>query len=466
MKAVDILIRAVAFVWLAATGRRRHQVAANGGAGERVALVQHVETKPVAVVREVAQVQDHGEAPNATTNAVAFVPDDREAPTRPRLLLGPAVDGGTSWSLASPPGGWRGLVRDLRARAKRGAKAVELKGVGDGDVVEVALEQKGGALVLWASSARIEVAGKRVEVQLEARAAWTEGPARWAARVLPLVTWWLLGEEQGQRPGSVWSWLESVGWRQASVEIAMDFVGWSFAADDHKALVTKLGVRPWVQGGQCRAIEFGQRSRNPVSGALYDKGAALAVLRGDPPAGYIERLRAAGWDGEEALTRLELRLQGKALHLVDGATGEVHDFGRPTTAFDADAIGKLASHALAAVWMADLGRGNATQVRDNPVHPGWQVAREAAAGGCEPIKLTRAAVQAEHASVVTHARARLLRAGVDVGVLLGGEGIAQVGELAHEVLGQELGTVAAVERHTASRARYAELLAEIREVGA
>ena len=463
---LDVVIGAVAFVLVAAVARLRGQKPTQRQA---VALVEHVEQRQDAQRGEVAQVLDHPAPLNATTSQVAFIHDEEGSPTRPRLLVGPVIDGGTSWVLMAPNGGWRGLVRDLRTRAKKGARVVELAGVGGQGIVEVELEQTKGALVLWTSGARIEIAGKRCEAQIEARAAWTEGPARWCSRVLPLVSWWLLGVEQGDEPGSGWAWSRSIGWRQARVEIAMDFVGWPFTADDHKAIVTKMLVQPVTQGGHCRAIEFGRRSGsgssgNPVSGAIYDKGAALAVLRGDPPAGYVERLRAAGWDGEEALTRLELRVQGKALHLVDGSTGEVHDFTDPSTAASGEAIGKLATHALGSVWLADLRRGRAAQVRDNPVHPGWLAARAAASGGCEPVKLTRAVVQAEHKSVVEHARGRLLRAGIDVGVLEGAETAAEAGELALEVLAHQLGTAEARERLGASRARYRELLDAVREV--
>lgn len=463
-RVLDVIAAAVAFMWVRASARLSR---ASRVEVDALAFPASDDRGEVAQVEAVAQVQDHAEAPNATkvsnASGVAFVLDEGQGATRPRVLLGPVIDGGTTWSIDAPAGGWGSLIREIRTRVRRGAKVMELPSPGGGSV-EVSVELARGALVLWSSSARVEVHGKRAEAQIEARAAWTEGPARWCSRVLPLVSLWLLGVEQGEEPGSSWAWLESIGWRQASVEIAMDFTDWKFDADDHKAFVTKLAVKPWVQGGQCRAIEWGARSRNPSSGALYDKGAALAVLRGDAPAGYLEQLRAAGWDHEQTLTRLELRLSGKALKLLDPETGEVFDGTRPWTACDGEAIGRLATYALQAVWMADLRVGGAERARDNPVHPGWLAARAAALGGAEPIRLTRAAVEAEVGSVRAHARARLLRAGVDVGVLDGAKDIDGARRVALAKLAEDMAGGGAIERFGASRARYRELLEQVREV--
>lgn len=266
--------------------------------------------EPIASTKEVAQVQDHVEAPNATSSAspvslvldhveassaspVALVLNEHNASTRPRLLLGPVIDGQTGWSITAPPGGWCPIVRKIRRQlGKKGAKVLELPSPGGGKV-EASVEMEDGNAVLWASDARIEIPGNYANVQILARAAWTEGPARWCARVLPLATLWLLGTVQSEEPdwtlienrepGPSWLWLDSIGWRQANVEIALDFVDWLFDADDHKSLVTKLKKYPIVQGEVCESINWGYRHKNLSSGSLYAKGLLLDVLRGDPP---------------------------------------------------------------------------------------------------------------------------------------------------------------------------------------
>jgi hypothetical protein len=155
-----------------------------------------------SLMKEVAEVRDHVEASNATgvsgPSAVSLVLNEDDGSTRPRLLLGPVIDGQTGWSITAPPGGWCPIVRSIRRQLHSKAKVLELPSPGGGKV-EASVEMNDGKVVLWASNARTEIQGNYAKVQILATAAWTEGPARWCARVLPLVTLWLLGTEQSGR---------------------------------------------------------------------------------------------------------------------------------------------------------------------------------------------------------------------------------------------------------------------------
>lgn len=416
----------------------------------------------VAQAEAVAQPQDH--CPPATRRASVVAPatnPKRDA----RVLLGPRVDGSTSWEIAAPPRGWPpalARMRDLARQGKRSCEAIDQFG----ECVSLGLAWAKGSLIVQTGFVRVNlVANRHVELQVTALAVETEGLVSWTMREVPRWVWWATGLDVAG--SSDWQQLEPrlVGLvEQRRIEICSDLVGlnlehrFSNGRGIEDALICgRSKVAPHVpRPGVRTGYLIGGRRRNEWSAALYRKLLQLAACHGPEKGALLEHFRAAGWDGEEDITRIEMRPDGDALVLVD-AQGEVLVNGkRPLAALHEGVVQALWHHGLGKIWIADLDRG-AVRERDNQVWAPWQVARDAARN-VQPFRARRAARRAQFASVEKHVVERLEQALADIEVLRGTQLFEDVGPVATAEVERALSSPNARDRFTRATARHGDLV--------
>jgi hypothetical protein len=189
----------------------------------------------------------------------------------------------------------------------------------------------------------------------------------------------------------------------------------------------------------------------------------MAAERGPERAALLASMQSLGLQEGEAWTRVELRLWGGALRLVDAETGEaLADASRPLAVLDEQLLAKLWHHHLTTYWIADAS-GGAARMRDNEELEAWTVAREAA-GTVQSFRARRgSAAPAQVGAIRDHARDRLGQVLVDVEVLAGTQLVEGVGPRARAEVEAALADERMVERFMRARAKYGELLASMRE---
>jgi len=367
-----------------------------------------------------AQLGGLGEPP-----AGAAAPHEDPDPSGARPLGGPRIDGGTSWVIMPRPGRDFACWGKLRVLADRGDRAVSWPSVTLDHDVDLVLDRGSpgsGSYVLSTGRVRIEIRRRHAEVQITAEAAEIEGVESWFARELPQAVWLLLGFDIHAEPledRSLAEVLAEYGVEQRRIEICLDVGGWQLTAGDERGLVSLAAkTSSWRNDGELDGFGAGQRSKTPNSLGVYDKLAKLGSQRSPARVALLERWRSEGWDGE-AVTRVELRLWGSALHLVGDDGGQL-DASRPGAALDRELLGRLWVDGLTRHRVVDL-EAPAKRIRDRPDLAIWSRAREAG-GHVESGRLRRDVAARQLAEVRRHALARLGRVGAEVEVLLEGDG--------------------------------------------
>jgi hypothetical protein len=301
------------------------------------------------------------------TGTLEPAPPPLPSPVPPTCIAAVMVDGGTRFALdVDPesfedgssadraPSAFRCLLTDLRLPTTREQ--------------EQAWRAEGGRSAMlplpeptfWARSiaAAVKVTGGRREsitlevpdlvylklnielgtarLQLKARGLWAEGYARMASRWLDLVLWWCTGRR------CTLAQAHSAGWKTTGIEVCSDFVGFDFSEDDRKAFVgfkaSEL-VHQFSRDDSVETINIGTRA-SPVSLCLYDKDVQLVKEKGGDDSTYRAHHLAHGWNGIDPRRRVEFRLNGRALHLLDRDTGEVLDLRNPAVLADRDTLTK------------------------------------------------------------------------------------------------------------------------------
>lgn len=414
--------------------------------------------------RDHAQDQDHGDrstrGPNSADLSHAQSRGLDPGSPRARLMGGPRIDGGTSWAIRAGPMGFR-CWRELVGAAKRGAGSVEWPDPW-GEVVVLALDRGSpgsGAFVLSTGRVRIEIRRRWAEVQITAEAAEVEGVESWYLREMPRATFWLLGAAdcRGSEGSWVAEWVADLGVEQRRIEICLDVAGWQLAPGDERAMVSRSTIHThWRSEDVLDGIDAGQRNATPNSLSVYDKIAKLASQRGPERAALLRRWDDYGRELDEPVTRIELRLAGKALRLLT-EDGEQLDATHPGAALDGELLGLLWSDGLTRHWMADLSAGR-SQVRDNPPMPIWTEAR-AAGGHVEAVRLRRDVAARQLEAIRRHALERLGRVGADVEQLLEGDGS---GAAVIDALDSLISSPGWDRDLARARARFADLLEQAR----
>lgn len=183
-----------------------------------------------------------------------------------------------------------------------------------------------------------------VQVQAKAKALWGNGWERWLLRWAGLVSWWMRDD--------CWT-LDAVDseWRVTGIELCCDFVGLDFHTWDMYAVVapgvpTKevhrtrydLAEDPTTDelaeaiadpdANTVETFNIGRRSSN-VSWCIYDKTTQLGAVKDGDASTYEPMWSALGWDGQEPITRVELRMckRGLVLRSKDGAPDENGEVG-------------------------------------------------------------------------------------------------------------------------------------------
>jgi hypothetical protein len=182
-------------------------------------------------------------------------------------------------------------------------------------------------------------------VQLKAKGLWAHGAGAegyaimagyWLRELLRMFT----GEEMRSARAS--------GWKCTGLEVCRDFTGLELFREDAGNFIGARmngddGERLTVWGGEQIAVEtinVGRRS-SPISLCIYDKLKQIEAAKDGDGSTYAATHRAWGWDGEERITRVEMRFSGPGLIWENKDTGEVLDFSDPATATDQESLREL-----------------------------------------------------------------------------------------------------------------------------
>ncbi len=225
----------------------------------------------------------------------------------------------------------------------------------------------------------INVEAGTCKMQLKARELWALGYERAAALWLARVGYMLTGQ-----------WCElatshDFGWRTTGLEICSDFIGLPLYREDagrfvgaykqgdtHKRIDCFGGV-----GDSAETISIGSRNSD-MQVVLYDKDKQLAQEKGGDDSIYRSTHEAHGWDGEAERTRVEYRLRGRGLQIVDRDTGEMWDFRDPATAAGTEALRYLWAYVSQKKRLVDPEGYEHLPVHRCPTQDRWlQVARVA-----------------------------------------------------------------------------------------
>lgn len=421
----------------------------------------HEEKQRVAQPGTVAQVLDHVPGPARRSEVVAQRDEARRATSR---VVRWGVDGSTCWRITPPPRGWPEVISRLRDAARKGRRAVE---VADhhGEVVTLLLTWEQGRLLASTGMVRVSFRRTYVEIAITSLAVETEGVEAWIRRELPRWVWWSrveLVDDTLEREQLEQSLVDS-GVEMRRIETAADMAGWRIDASLGPAIVARPDVHACRRGEVWTGFDIGRRDSNEASLGIYDKRAKVAAERGPERAALLATMRELGLEDDEAWTRVETRLWGSALVLVDGETDEIiADARRPLAVLDEQLLGKLWAHYLTTYWIADAS-GGAARMRDNPELEAWTVAR-GAAGNVQGFKARRGSGAPTQVSAIReHARDRLGQVLVDVEVLAGTQLVEQVGPRARAEVERALADEKTIERFMRARAKYGELLASMKE---
>ena len=421
----------------------------------------------------VAQGQDHYGAGTRTDQCVADSSQTGRA--RTRVLRGPAIDGGTCWTVRPPPEGWP-IHAALRERVEAGDRTIALADQW-GEVVDLLLDrgEARGEVVLSTWAVRLGIRRRRAELQITADAAEVEGVEEWARRELPRALWWLRGVDASDAVERLLAdptgplEIEGVdlGVSTRRIELATDVAGLPITLEMQHEIVTRSAVHLHQRSaGVVDGLDIGHRSSAKTSLGVYDKLAELARRRRAPAAALAEHWRDAGWNGAEPVTRVEARAWGDGLRL------EGLDLTGPGAPFDSDALGRLWADSLTRHWRAEPAaaaewlrrwrawveggkQGAEPRLRDCDVDQAWAELR--GAGGVRGrVRFTRAAAAAQLEGVRQHQRERLLSSAASIDVLEGeGECFRVLDDVWHD---RERWAARTAE----ARARHADLIRAVR----
>ncbi len=222
-----------------------------------------------------------------------------------------------------------------------------------------------------------------MSIQAKAKALWAHGWTVWCSTFLGLGSWWAGGELHDMGGAA------AAGWRVTGVELCCDFIDVPWRIKDVGRFLTPgrstQGLRnAFKRGGDpdlVDTIEIGKRSSN-VSWCLYRKTTQILQAKDGDESTYASTWEAGGWDGEEEVTRVELRLTKRALTL-EGSGGDVLELRDPATLGD--------RHNLALAWVSHtssywlpLDDGH-TRATNSECDPRWEVVQ--AAAGVPEVRL-------------------------------------------------------------------------------
>lgn len=404
-----------------------------------------------------------GSNPDTPTRRATDAPsiESRGAMSTVRVFVPPRIDGGTAWSIPPPPDGWPGLVERLRQLVRQRCRSAV---VADrwGEAITVAIGAEKGKLIVETGMARLELWARGCELRISALAAETEGVAAWLVRELPRWCWWLrMAELPDVEPDDykqLGPHLRLLGVTVRRIESCTDVGGWPIEpglvdqviarhqAHDH---VPHSGVRSGVTIGSSSAT---------LHGKIYNKRWELDVQRGPEHAALLERVRAGGYVDGDSWTRVEWVAQRSAL-MLEGEGDEQINGRDPLAPCDPEIIATLWRHFCTEVRVVQLGQR--AKPSDNPNLPEWDAIRDAA-GQAATLRLRRAASTAQLAEVRGHARERLGHELATVGALAGATTADQAGVEARREVDRLLSEREAIDRFNRARARYADLLEQVR----
>ncbi len=192
---------------------------------------------------------------------------------------------------------------------------------------------------------RFNTESRDLNLQLKAKGLWAHGAG--ADGYTLMAGYWMRELHRmftGVDPANIFH----AGWKMTGLELCRDFAGLEFVRSDAGNFIgARLngddGERITVWGGEGDAVEtinVGRRS-SPISVCIYDKRAQIEAAKGGDGSTYESTHKHFGWDGDEKITRVELRFSGPGLCWEDKECGEILDFANPGTACDQAALDRL-----------------------------------------------------------------------------------------------------------------------------
>lgn len=346
---------------------------------------------------KAAECSPHGgDSSNEAATAGSEIARAKPVAKHPaRVLVGARPDAGTTLRLDAPARGWAAWVnkdRDdgqwLDALGK--TVMVGLRG-SPPDIVELRAHGQ-MRLLIWDDHAELVVGSRALDT--------LGGITGWAREWLTWASAWLLGVELDRE--RVLEAADELGWYPTAVDLASDLAGWGPLLDEHQDpdRWTQQTVPLPVPAGQGKlaSLQLGEKCSNPLSVYGYDKTRwAERTGRG---VAWLERMRQAGRQPDEAVWRWELRLRGDALQLRKRGDDEILvDFRKCATLADQAAIARAWTYAFGnpdsekptghyrltvpAERFDEKGRG-LPLTRTRPIDPLWRLVQTA--GGEAPIE--------------------------------------------------------------------------------
>ena len=279
----------------------------------------------------------------------------------PRAVSGVMVDGGTRFHAVFDPGGGFAPLRPMLEHLRRDdtpdaglvriptheGKTIPVRAI-IGGVARHVLTLHALDVAWW----RVNIRSGDVHGQLKAKALWSYGYEAVASWCLALWTWHATGT--ACELGDAWA----RGWRLTGLELCADFTGIRFFREDAAHFIGARvsgdeghDVIVWGEqdrwGGEGPAntivetINIGRRTTSPLSLCIYDKSRQVDAVKSGDASTYAAVWGEHGWAVGEHVTRVELRLNGRALCMEDASTGELLDFTHPGRPADLDALRRL-----------------------------------------------------------------------------------------------------------------------------
>ncbi len=370
---------------------------------------------------------------------VALFPELPALTPQVKCIAPVQIDGGTRFALDVPPEtfeeispirehacfAFRRVVRELRQPTTRGQEKQwraeggrvcmlprsqqGFEGFGGGSDIAAEVKVSGSrreSLTFYVPDVvhiRMNVETGQVRLQLKAKPLWASGYAFVAGYWLPLVSWWVTGNQCSLRTAY------EEGWRTTGLEVCSDFTGLDFRDEDARAFVgfrTDELVRKFTKDGKLQTINLGTRG-SPISMCLYDKDAQLAEVKGGDDSAYRAVHKKHGWNGEAERRRVEFRLTGRGLQFKDDREEEI-DLRDPAALANERVMRKVWAVLC---WKKRLVlEGSATRRERMKTDPRWEAVVSASGMKFEKgYRQTREAQKDAHIEAVRRGRRGLLR---------------------------------------------------------